>query len=63
MNSTFLRGCLPPGSQTLYTARKYGNHIGIPIVCPHCEDKPPKHIRQGTRWRWLTFHIATRHTR
>jgi hypothetical protein len=61
LSSIYLQGCLPPGSQNLYTARKYGNHIGIPIVCPYCGDKPPKEIRQGARWRWMAFHEMTYH--
>ena len=62
MNMTYLRGCLPPESQHLFTARRYGNHIGVPCVCIHCEERPPKHIKPWNRWRWLTFHIATRHS-
>jgi hypothetical protein len=30
-------------------------------VCPHCDDKPGREIPPHARWRWLTFHIATRH--
>ena len=60
-SSTYLQGVLPANCQDLYTPRKYGRYIGIPIVCPHCEDRPPKHITPHSRWRWLSFHIATRH--
>jgi hypothetical protein len=62
-NLTFLTSVLPPGSQSLFTGhvRKYGTHLGIPIVCPHCEEKPSKFVPQHARWRWLTFHLATRH--
>src|SRR5215469_7534975 len=61
-NTTYLRGLLPPDSASLYTPRRYGNRLGIPIVCPHCDDRPPHWIRGYGRWRWMTFHIATRHT-
>jgi hypothetical protein len=64
-NLTFLRSVLPAGSQSLFIARarKYGNHIGVPIVCPHCEAKPEKHVPQHARWRWLSDHIVSRHSR
>lgn len=62
LSSTFLRACLPPNSANLYTARKYGNHIGVPIICPRCDAKPPRHIKyNGPRWRWLAFHEMTAH--
>lgn len=61
LNSIYLQGVLPANSQGLFTPRKYGRYIGIPITCPHCSDRPPQHIPQHGRWRWLTFHIATRH--
>lgn len=60
-NMTYLKGNLPKNSLPLFAARKYGNHIGVPCRCPHCEDRPPWHIKPWNRWRWLTFHIAVRH--
>lgn len=61
LNLTYLRAVLPQGSQSLYSPRKYGNHMGIPIRCPHCDEKPPQHVKQHARWRWMSFHISTRH--
>jgi hypothetical protein len=62
-NMTYLRACLPENSDALFTPRRYGNHLGVPCTCPHCDERPPREIRPWNRWRWLTFHIATRHTK
>jgi hypothetical protein len=61
LSSTFLRACLPPNSANLYTARKYGNHIGVPCQCPRCNERPPRHIKPWNRWRWMAFHEMTEH--
>jgi hypothetical protein len=63
LNTTYLRGLLPAGSQSLFTPRRYGNRLGVPCVCPHCEERPPRYIPAWNRWRWLSLHIATRHTK
>lgn len=63
MSTIYLQSCLPQGSRNLFTPRRYGNYLGVPVVCPHCEKRPPHEIRPWNRWRWLTFHIATQHTK
>jgi hypothetical protein len=50
-----------PSGARLYTARRYGNHIGVPCVCPRCDERPPKEIKPWNRWRWMTFHEMTAH--
>jgi hypothetical protein len=62
-NKTYLQSLLPPSSLGLYTPQRYGNHLGIPIVCPTCEVRPPSHVKGYARWRWMSFHIATEHRR
>lgn len=61
LSTTFLNACLPPGSQSLYTARKYGNHIGVQCQCPRCDARPPHEVRPWNRWRWMAFHEMTAH--
>jgi len=61
LNTTYLQGCLPPGSRNLYRPRRYGNHLGVPCVCRECGDRPPSYIRPWNRWRWMSFHTFIRH--
>jgi hypothetical protein len=62
-NMTYLQGCLPPDSQSLYTPRRYGNHLGVPCVCAICEQRPPHYIKPWNRWRWMNFHQLAAHRR
>jgi hypothetical protein len=61
MNTTFLRNCLPANSHGLFTPRRFGNSLGVPCICPRCDERPPKHIKPWNRWRWMAFHEMTAH--
>ncbi len=56
---TYLRSTLPPGALSMFTALS-GNR-GLYIVCPTCEARPPHHIKNWNRWRWLAVHEMTAH--
>lgn len=56
---TYLRSTLPPGAFAMFTALS-GNR-GLYIVCPRCDARPPHHIRNWNRWRWLAVHEMTAH--
>jgi hypothetical protein len=49
----------PVTVRNFFTVRRVGNNYGYAIVCPHCEEKPPKGIAPWNRWRWLTLHVVT----
>src|SRR5215813_12022280 len=44
---------LESGWQSFFSRRGRG----LAIICPHCEEKPPKTVPQHAKWRWLTTHI------
>lgn len=42
---------------------KHFNQVGrgVRIQCPHCDERPPKHVIGYGRWRWMAAHISTAH--
>jgi hypothetical protein len=63
-NMTYLQGVLPEGSLRYgIQPKRFGNHLGVPCVCPYCEIRPPKFVRPWNRWRWMNFHQITEHVK
>ncbi len=60
---TFLQGVSPERSLGLFTVKRYGNRLGIPVVCIHCGDRPPLGTPQHIKWRWMTMHMADKHNK
>jgi hypothetical protein len=59
--TAYLRGTLPGRSLAFFSARRVGNNWGLAIMCPHCDERPPREIRPWNRWRWLAAHIVVKH--
>jgi hypothetical protein len=60
---TSLRGSLPEESLNYFAIRRAGKHYGMAITCPHCGDRPEHFIRPWNRWRWLTAHVVSMHSK
>jgi len=57
-----LQGSLPGNSLSYFYRRRVGNHYGLSIECPHCQDRPGPDIRPWNKWRWLTAHVVSMHS-
>lgn len=59
-----LRASLPSGALSYFYARRVGRGYGFSITCPHCEARPDSgEVQPWNRWRWLSMHIAAKHTK
>jgi hypothetical protein len=35
--------------------------MGLSIVCPSCDARPPEWVPHHGRWRWMSCHIMSKH--
>jgi hypothetical protein len=54
---------LPSGWENFYSVRRYGRHLGTPVVCAFCHRKATviarddgKVVRPHARWKFLAMH-------